>query len=79
MESGKMEMVKTEAEECMEELENYNGNDAWNDVIIFYLLDEDKQNKIDPEASYHVFFDDGSAIRHDGMKWMIDESPDEVE
>ena len=74
-----MELVKTEAEECMEELENYNGNDAWNDVIIFYLLDEDKQNKIDPEASYHVFFDDGSAIRHDGMKWMIDESPDEVE
>ena len=79
MENEKMEMVKTEAEECMEELENYNGNDAWNDVIIFYLLDEDKQNKIDPEASYHVFFDDGSAIRHDGMKWMIDESPDEVE
>jgi hypothetical protein len=79
MENGKMEAIKTDAQECIEELDNYNGDDAWNDVISHYLLDDEKQNEIDPEASYHVFFSDGSAIRHDGMQWMIDESPDEDE
>ena len=68
---------KTMAEECIEELRDYTGNDEWNDVIDHYPLDEEKQAERDLECSYQVFFADGSAIYNNGREWRVDAFPDD--
>ena len=53
---------KTSAEQCVEELEDYKGDNPWQDIIYWYGINNKKGDKEDPEASYDIYFKDGSHL-----------------
>ena len=69
-------LKKTKAEKCAKELRTYKGNNAWQDIIYWYGIDNEKQDKKDPEASYDVYFDDGSHLHLGPEGWEVDDEDD---
>jgi len=63
----------TDAERAMSRLEKYKGDNPWQDIFYTFDLDAKKQERIDPDGAYDVFFSDRSALRHDGQEWQLGE------
>ena len=65
----------SDAEIAMEEINEYQGNNLWQDVVLGYSIDQERQKREDSEGSNHIFFNDGSVLTWIGSedKWEVDD------
>ena len=66
-----------DAKLCLKELKEYTGNNPWQDVILGYDIDQEKQHKKDAEGSSSVYFEDGSLLLLTSDGWEAFDDQDE--
>ena len=70
---GRPESQMTDAELALDEVNEYEGDNLWQDVVMGYDIDNERHNREDPEGSYHIFFKDGSSLYLNGGEWDVDD------
>lgn len=66
-----------DAKLCLKELKEYTGNNPWQDIILGYDIDKEKQHKKDAEGSSSVYFEDGSLLLLTSDGWEAFDDQDE--
>jgi hypothetical protein len=57
----------------LEEVNSYEGDNLWQDLVMGYDIDNQKQDREDPEGSYRIFFRDGSSLSYNMGEWDVDD------
>ena len=78
MEKKEMKDVEeTIAEQALEELQGYEGDNVWQDIFLGHGIDNGLQDANDPDGSYSVYFQDDSILEYrpdriDNIKgWVV--------